>query len=61
MYPEIENKVNELSQKVIPEYFLQSFLELPLKDRLVGLATFAHISKEKEVYDMCQYALKIVK
>jgi len=57
----IETKVNEMAQKVVPEGMLESFLNLDLEAKLTGLATFAHMSNDENVRDMCLQAIEEIK
>lgn len=56
MKNEIESKMNELAQKVVPSFYLQSFKELPLTDKVVGIKFFAAMVNDQEVIKMCEYA-----
>jgi hypothetical protein len=58
MLNEMNNKVNELAEKVIPNEWLQSFLRLSLKDKLVGIGTFAQIAGDPK---MVEFSLKSIK
>ncbi|MGG4434560.1 hypothetical protein AAXE64_08360 [Priestia megaterium] len=60
MINEIANKVNELATQVIPSDFLNSFLDLDLEAKLVGIQTFAAMSKDNEMIEFCQKALKYI-
>jgi hypothetical protein len=57
MINQIENKVNKLAGQVIPKEWLTSFLELDLKAKLVGIATFAKMGNDQEV---ANFALKAI-
>jgi len=46
MTPEIESKVNKLAERVKLD---ESFMNLPLKDKCLGIAVFAHIAGEFKV------------
>ncbi|MEM4994963.1 hypothetical protein WKH56_20575 [Priestia sp. SB1] len=61
MTNEIATKVNELASQVIPSEFLNSFLDLDLEARLVGIQTFAAMNKDNEMIAFCQKALKYIK
>lgn len=53
-----ETWVSERAERVLSGEILASFLALPLKDRLIGIATFAHIGGDTEMRDA---ALEIAK
>lgn len=57
---EMTNKVNELASQVVPAEWLQSFLNLPLKDKLVGIMTFATMAKDEEMINFAQNAIQFV-
>ena len=46
---QITTKAAELASAVMSADMLESFLALPLKSQLVGIATFAHIGGDVEV------------
>ena len=58
MIKEMTNKVNELASQVIPAEWLQSFLELPLKEKLVGIGTFAQMANDQKMVDFSLKAIK---
>lgn len=60
MINEIANKVKELASKVIPSQHLKSFLELSLKDQLVGIMTFAGMAKDTEMINFAQKAINYI-
>ena len=53
---EIENKINELAEKVIPKNHLESFNKLPLKEKVFGIKFIATISNEEEIIRLCKHA-----
>jgi hypothetical protein len=53
-----ETKVNELAAQVLPESMLASFITLPLKSKLVGIAFFAKIDENEP---MMNAALKTLR
>lgn len=59
-FQSIENKMNELAGKVIPNDHLESFIDLPLKDKVFGIKFFATLSNDIEVIKMCEYAEKAI-
>lgn len=57
---EITIKINELAKAVIPKDSLNSFLQLPLKERVFGIKFFATIGKDSKIIELCQYAESII-
>jgi hypothetical protein len=53
---QIEIKINELASKVLKNEHLESFLELPLNSKLIGMAVFAHLSGDDRVKKACLQA-----
>jgi hypothetical protein len=58
MKSEIETKVNELAEQVIPAAMLESFLALDLNAKLTGIAVFAHLAGDKNMMSVALAALK---
>jgi hypothetical protein len=56
----ISNKMNALAMTVIPKDHLQSFLKLPLQDKIFGIKFFAVASKDENIIKMCEYAEKTI-
>lgn len=55
---DINNKINELAEKVIPSEHLKSFNDLPLKERVLGIKFFATMSNDTQIIKLCEYAEK---
>lgn len=56
----IETKINELAKAVIPKEGLESFLRLPLKERVFGIKFFATMAKDSKIIELCEYAETLV-
>lgn len=53
-----EAHVNELALQVLPLEQAEGFLNLPYRDKLVGLAVFAHIGGDEEVREAALATLR---
>jgi hypothetical protein len=57
---QIERKANDLATGAMSDGIRASFLALPLKDKLIGLASLAHIAGETETREWCLWAIRVV-
>lgn len=57
---EIETKINELAEVVIPTEGLKSFKEMDLKDKVFGIKFFATVSKDENIIEICEHAEKVL-
>ena len=56
---DLERKITELAAEALPDKYLVSFLALPLKAKLIGLAVLAHIGDDPAVRAQMLKALSI--
>lgn len=56
----IEIKMNEMASKILNGDSLKSFLELPIDGKVAGIGFFASMSGDREVVDMCSYAMRVL-
>lgn len=60
MLEQIESKANSLAASAMSDGIRAGFLALPLKDKLIGLASLAHIAGETETREWCLWAIRIL-